>query len=87
MEVRETHTEVREGSGDPYGGSGRVGTPTQRSGKGRETNLEVREWFGDKPGALGRVGRPTWSSGKDWTAHPVVWEALPDLLEGSGIPP
>ena len=38
-----TLPEVRDGSGDPQNGSGRVGRPSERSGTGRETLGEVRD--------------------------------------------
>ena len=50
MKGREVQTEVREGLGDPSGGPGKVGKPTQRSGKGCETHPEVREGSVDLPG-------------------------------------
>ena len=36
---RNTHPEVREESGDPPGGLGRVERSTRRFGKGREAHL------------------------------------------------
>ena len=51
--------DLREGSGVPPGGPGRVMRPTRRYGKGRETHPEIREGSGDPPGGTGKVGRPT----------------------------
>ena len=38
-----THPMVRDESGDPWAGPGRVGKPSKRSGTGRETLPEVRD--------------------------------------------
>ena len=56
---RDAHSEVRERSGDPPGGPGRVGILTRRLEKGQETHQVVREGSGDPPGDQVRVVRPT----------------------------
>ena len=75
---RETHLEVREGSGDPPGDPGRVGRSTRRSGKGRETHPEVRDGSRNPPGGPGWVVKPTRRSGKGRETHPKVREGSRD---------
>ena len=53
---QETLEEVRDGSGDPQGGPGRIGVPSVRSGTGRGTLGYVRDEFWDPLGGPGRVG-------------------------------
>ena len=45
----ETHPMVRERSGKPPEGPGKIGRPTRSSGKGRETHPEVQEGSGHQP--------------------------------------
>ena len=45
-----TAGEVRDGSGDPRGGPGRVEGPSGRSGTGRRTHGEVLHGSGDYRG-------------------------------------
>ena len=89
---REVLLEVREGSGGPSRGPG----------GGREALPKVLEWLGGLPGGIewpsrrfgrpsrrppegpGVVGRP---SGRGRVALSKVWEALPEVREGSGGPP
>ena len=52
---RGTHGDVRDGSGDPQGGSGWVGLPLGRFGTGWGTLGEVRVGSGYPLGGLGRI--------------------------------
>ena len=52
---RVTIGKVRDGSGDPRGGQGRVGEPSDRSRTGRGTLEKVRDRSGDMRGGLERV--------------------------------
>ena len=49
--------EVRDGLGDPRGGPGRIGRPSERSGTGRVTLPVFRDGYGDPPGGFKQVGR------------------------------
>ena len=67
---RDTRRVVRDGSGHPLGGLGRVGppyessgTPSGRSGTGRDTLREVRDGLGHPSGCPRRVGTPTGKTG------------------------
>ena len=62
---------VRVGSGGPPRGSGGVGRPTQRTGKGREAHSVVQEGSGGQPGRPGGFGRVTRRAGWGLEAHPV----------------
>ena len=74
---------VREGSGDPHGGPGRVGRHTWRSVRGREANLEVREGSGGQPRGPGGVGRPNQRSKRGREANPEVRELHLKVKESS----
>ena len=55
-EVQDGSGKVRERSGYPPGGSGRVGGPSVRIVTVRRTRVEVREWSEDPREVPGRVG-------------------------------
>ena len=55
---RDTVTEVRDGSGHPEGGPGRVGTPSGRSGMGWDSLRKVWDGLGHNEGVSERVGTP-----------------------------
>ena len=60
--------EVRDLSGEHWGGLGMVGGPSGRSEMGRGTVREVRDGSGDRRGGPGRVGGLSGRSGTDrWT--------------------
>ena len=60
---RGTLPEVRDESGDPPEGTGRVGRPSRRFGTGEGTLSKVRYESRDPWECSGRVGRPTGKSG------------------------
>ena len=85
--VQEAHLEVREGSGGQPGGSGVVGRPRLRSGRGGESLLDplkVQVGLGGLPEGLGWVGWPTRRSGRIREANPNVWEGSKGQPKGSG---
>ena len=93
---RESHPNVREGSGGPPRGLGGVGSFSQRALRGQEALPEGQERSGGPSTGLGRVcrptrrsGRPTWTAGKGRKAHPQVrrgQEAYPEVWERLGDP-
>ena len=84
--VRLTLGEVRDGSGDPRGGPGRVEGPSGSSGTGRGTLGEV--WDGSRdPRGVPEMGRGTLGEVRDGSVDPqksLGRVAGPSLKSGTG---
>ena len=73
--------EVRDGSGDPRGGPGRVEGPSGWYGQGRGTLGEVWDELGEHRGGPGRVGRPSRRFGTGGAKIEKVRDKLGDPQE------
>ena len=72
---------VRDGSGDPRGGQGRVVGPSGRSGTGQVTLAEDQDGSWDRRGGLGRVGGPSGKFGTDRGMLEKVYDGSGNLGE------
>ena len=84
--------EGQKGSTGPPGGPRRVGSLSQRTGKGEEVLQEGRQGLGGLyggPGGFDKVGRPSQMASRSWEIPKEgqeEWEARQESREGTAGP-